>query len=106
MANSFHFSKLEALLSNMSRKPDVISLTKTWIQPLSSCPYENLNGCNFVLNCRNSCEDGRVAFYVKDKFHFNICDELVEMDEKIFESSFISLKNLELNLKIVLTKWI
>ena len=66
----------------MNCKPDVISLTETWIQPSSSGPYKNLNGYNFVSNCRNSCKGGGVAFYVKDKFHFNICDELVEMDEK------------------------
>ena len=76
----------------MNCKPDVISLTETWIQPSSSGPYKNLNGYNFVSNCRNSCKGGGVAFYVKDKFHFNICDELVEMDEKIFESLFINLK--------------
>ena len=76
----------------MNCKPDVISLTETWIQPSSSGPYKNLNGYNFVSNGRNSCKGGGVAFYVKDKFHFNICDELVEMDEKNFESLFINLK--------------
>ena len=92
IVNSFNFSKLEALLSNMNCKPDVISLSKTWIQPLSSGPYKNLNGYNFVSNCRNSCKGGGVAFYVKDKVYFNICDELGEMDEKIFESLCINLK--------------
>ena len=76
----------------MNCKPDVISLTETWTQPLFSDPYTNLNGNNFISNCRNSCKGGGVAFYVKDKFHFNICDELVEMDEKIFKSLFINLK--------------
>ena len=89
IVNSFNFSKLEALLSNMNCKPDVISLTESWIQPSSSGPYKNLNVYNFVSNCRSSYKGGGVAFYVKDKFHFNICDELVEMDEKIFESLYI-----------------
>ena len=56
IVNSLKFSKLEALLSNMNCKPDVISLTETRIQPSSSGPYKNLNGYNFVSNCRNSCK--------------------------------------------------
>ena len=66
IVNSLNFSKLEAILSNMNCKPDVISLTETWIQPSSSGPYKNLNGYNFVSNCRNSCKGGGVAFYFCD----------------------------------------
>jgi len=36
-------------------KPDIISLTETWI------PYANLDGYNFILNCRQIHIGGGVA---------------------------------------------
>ena len=50
--NNANFSKLEALLLFMTHKPDIISVSETWINPLSLCPFLNLPGYQFVHNSR------------------------------------------------------
>ena len=92
IVNQSNFSKLEALILNMQRKPDVISICETWIGPTHSGPYNNLDGCKFVSNSRKICFGGGVAFYVKKSLQFNVIIELFVMDEKIFESLFINVQ--------------
>ena len=92
IANALNFSKLKALMANLQCKPDVISVCETWIKPLHSGPYCNLNGYKFVSNCRKISRGGGVAFFVKNSLQFDIIDELFVMNEKIFESLFINVK--------------
>ena len=70
----------------MQCKPDVISISKTWIRSTHFGPYNNLNGYKFVSNSRQACLGGGVAFYVKKSLLFNVSNELFVMDEKFFES--------------------
>ena len=42
LVNNANFTKLEALLSFMTYKPDIISISETWITPLSSGAFLNL----------------------------------------------------------------
>ena len=44
IAKTENFNKLEAFLANMEFKPDIISITETWIKPSSIGPYKNLQG--------------------------------------------------------------
>ena len=46
IANALNFSKLEALIAGLQCKPDVISVCETWLKPLHSGPYSNLDGYN------------------------------------------------------------
>ena len=46
----------------MEFKPDIISITNTWIKQPRTRPYKNLEGYQFVSNCNG----GGVAFYVKN----------------------------------------
>ena len=54
---------------------------------MHSDPYKNLDGYNFISNCRQKCIGGRVAFYIKDTIEFTLCDELTIM-KKIFRINF------------------
>ena len=71
-----NFNKLEAVLANMEFKPDIISITETWIKQSSTGPFKNLEGYEFVSNCRKDCNGGGVAFYVKNGISFYVCDDL------------------------------
>ena len=52
LVNNATFSKLEALLSIMTNKTEILSVSETWITPLSSGPFLNLPGYKFVHNSR------------------------------------------------------
>ena len=86
-----NFNKLEAFLANMEFKPDIISITETWIKQSSTGPFKNLEGYQFVSNCRKDCNGGGVAFYVKNGISFYMCDDLTIMNEREFESLFIKI---------------
>ena len=88
-----NFNKLEAFLANMEFKPDIISITETWIKPSSTGLYKNLEGYQFAWgsNCRKDCNGGGVAFFVKNGISFYVCDDLTIMKEKKFESLFIKI---------------
>ena len=93
IANINNFTKLEALVFSLHIKPDVIAVTETWIKPLHSGPFQNLLGYKLISNCRQKYIGGGVAFYVKDNIEYTICDDLTIMNEKIFESVFLNIKN-------------
>ena len=59
MVNPLNLSKLEALILSMQCKPDVISISETWIKPKHSGPYNDLDGYKFVSNSRNACPMSR-----------------------------------------------
>ena len=89
LVNNTNFSKLEALVSSLSIRLDVIAVTETWIQSSSAGPFKNLKGYNFISNNRLICREGGVGLYIKDNLVFSIRDDLTLMREKIFESIFI-----------------
>ena len=76
IANALNFSKLEVRIAGLQCKPDVISVCETWIKPLHSGPHGNLDGYNFVSNCRKISRGGGVAFFVKNSLQFDTIDEL------------------------------
>ena len=61
LVNSANFSELDVLLSFMTYKPDIISISETWITPLSVVAFLNLPGYKFVHNSRFHFEGGGVA---------------------------------------------
>ena len=92
LVNNANFSKLEALLSFMRYKPDIISISETWLTPLSSGAFLNLPGSRFVDNSLLHFKVGGIALYVKDTIRFYVLTELTTMHEKLFESIFIKLE--------------
>ena len=62
LVNTANFTKLEALIFSLSRKPDIIAITKTWVTPLNSGPYNNLDNYILVQNPRKNLKGGGVAF--------------------------------------------
>ena len=92
LVNPRNFSKLESMIAGLDFQPDIICITETWIKPLISGQYKNLNGYKFVSNHRSVCKGGGVGIYVKNSLTFNVCDDLTIMQEKIFESIFIDIK--------------
>ena len=60
-------------------------------KPLHSGPYCNLDGYNFVSNCRKISRGGGGSL-VENSLQFDTIDELFVMNEKNFESLFINVK--------------
>ena len=89
LVNNSNFSKLEALLSFMTNKGDITSVSETWITSLSLSLFLNLPGYKFVYNSRLHSKGTEVALYVKDTVRFHVLTELTTMHEKLFESIFI-----------------
>ena len=92
LVNNANFTKLEALLSFMRYKPDIIYISETWKTSLSSGAFLNLPGYKFVHNSRLHFTGGEVALYVKDTIRFHVLTELITMLKKLFESAFIKLE--------------
>ena len=74
----------------MTCKPDIISVTETWIKPHSLGPFLNLAGYNLFPNSRPTCEETGV-FYVRDTIEFHLIDKLTIIDENLFKSICINL---------------
>ena len=88
--NPHNFNKLECLVSALETKPDIIAINETWEKPNSSGQYKNLNGYNFLSNPRLKSNGGGVGMYIKSNSVFSINPELSVMNEKIFESLFVT----------------
>ena len=85
-----HFDELQILLDNQNKQQiSVIGLTETWLSFDVNLPYA-LNGYEFIVNNRVNRTGGGVAFYLSEKFEFNVCDELNVMNE-IVETLFVEI---------------
>ena len=91
LVNSTNFAKLEAFICNLSSKPDIIYITETWAQSYVSGAYNNLDGYNFVSNCRKLSKGGGVGICIKNFINFSIISNLTIMVEKKFESIVVNL---------------
>ena len=92
LVNTANFTKLEAIIFSLLRKPNIIAITETWATPLNSGQYNNLDNYVVVQNPRQNSKDGGVAFYIKNNLQFTEIDKLSFMNEKVFESIFVKIK--------------
>ena len=69
-----------------------MAITETWVSPLNSGPYNNLDSYILVQNSRKNFKSGDVAFYIKDNLQFTVIDELSIMNEKVFESIVVKIE--------------
>ena len=65
LVNTANFTKLEALIFSLPRKPDIIAITETWVAPRNSGPYNNLDNKILVQNPRRNWKGGCIAFIYK-----------------------------------------
>ena len=70
----------------------IIAITKTWVTPLNSGPYNNLDNYIIVQNPRQNLKGGGVAFYMKNNLQSTVIDELSFKNEKVFESIFVKIE--------------
>ena len=66
LVNTAYFTKLEALIFSIPRKPDIMAITETWVTPLNSGPYNNLDNYILVQNPRQNLISGDVSFCIKN----------------------------------------
>ena len=92
IVNRDHFTKFEALLDSLPNKPMVIGLTETWVTDDSTTgPFLNLPGYHpFIQNHRHRFGGGGVGFYISEHLHYSVIDDMNIMEEKLFESLFVS----------------
>ena len=65
LVNTVNFSKLEALIFSLPRKPQIIDITETWATLFNSGSYNNLDNYILLQNSRQNSKGGGVAFYIK-----------------------------------------
>ena len=87
LVNNANFSKLEALLSFMTCKPGITSISETWITSLSSGAFLNLPGYKFVHNFRLHFKGEGIALYVKDTIRFLV----LKLDHSQNHNNYFSL---------------
>ena len=93
IVNREHFTKFEALLDSLPIKPLVIGLTETWVTDSTQGPFLNLPGYHpFIQNHRHRFGGGGVGFYISEHLHFSVIDDMNIMEEKLFESLFVSVE--------------
>uniref|UniRef100_UPI000521885F uncharacterized protein LOC104265527 n=1 Tax=Ciona intestinalis TaxID=7719 RepID=UPI000521885F len=97
LANPNNFAKLEALIASLNFKPDIVSITETWIVENQPGHYNNLQGYSFISNNRSKYRGGGVGLYIKSNLNFHIKQCTSIMEEKIFESLFVTLEDISFN---------
>ena len=91
LINPLNFSILASLLASLKLQPDIIAITKTWIQPVFTQNVCNtLKGYTLISNSRKTCKGGGVGFFIKKNIVFTVCSKRTIMREKIIESFFVS----------------
>jgi len=92
LMNPHNFTKLEGLVAKLEYAPDVIGITETWENTSNNSSFSKvLSGYNYVSNPRKKFKGGGTAFFIKKNLNFQVLPELTIMEEKIFESIFISI---------------
>ena len=87
LVNTANFTKLEALIFSLPRKPRIIDITETRSTLFNSGSYNNLDNYILLQNSRQNSKDGGVAFYTKLYLQFTLINELSFMTEKVFKSA-------------------
>ena len=91
LVNPNNYNKLESLVFTLNPKPEIIAINETWEKPSTSGQHKNLHGYVYISNPRIKNRGGGVGMYIKNNLIFSINSELTIMDEKNFESIFITL---------------
>ena len=91
LVNPQNFSKLESLISALDVKPDVIAVNETWEKPYCFGQYKNLNGYVYISNPHLKCRGGGSGLYIRNNLVFSIISELTIMEERIYESVFVTI---------------
>ena len=89
--NPHNFNKLESLICALDAKLDVIAVNETWEKPNSFGQYRNLNGYVYISNPRLKCRGGGSGLYVQNNLMFSIISDLTIIEERIYESIFITI---------------
>ena len=69
IADQSNFNKLKILLSCIDTKPDLISLSETWINPSISNYFDKVSGYRVVHNSRKVSKGGSVGFFINKGSH-------------------------------------
>jgi hypothetical protein len=67
-----NFDKLKLLLSNFMHKPDIITISETWIQENHLLKAYNIENYNFISIPRNNKRGGGVGIYINHLFNYEI----------------------------------
>lgn len=84
-----NLAHLQFLIFSLNKKPDIISVTETWLNANSYKTYITLQGYTCLTNSRVGSRGGGVAMYVNEDIAFVLQPELSIMKDKLFESLYI-----------------
>ena len=68
------------------------TINETWEKHDLFGEYRNLSGYTYISNPRLKSKGGGVGLYIKDKLVFSLNSDLTIMNEKYFESIFITIQ--------------
>ena len=92
LVNSRNFNKFKSLITVLANKPDIIAINETWEKHDLFGEYRNLSGYTYISNPRLKSKGGGVGLYIKDKLVLSLNSDLTIMNEKYFESIFITIQ--------------
>ena len=72
LANSKNFAKLQIFIDSLCFTPSVIAINETLLRDNGPGPHCDLNGYEFLSNCRNSHKGGGVGLYVHNTVNFKV----------------------------------
>ena len=98
LVNSHNFNKFENLVTVLANKPDIIAINETWEKHDSFREYRNLSEYTYISNPQLKSKGGGVGLYIKDKLVFSLNSDLTTLNEKYFESIFITIQFLKKSL--------
>ena len=66
-----NFSNIDAYLSSLSFKFDIITISETWFSEHTNINIFNIEGYNMLYVSRNGGKGGGVAIYINSEFRYN-----------------------------------
>lgn len=86
-----NLQKLTSLLSMINNTFSCIGITETWLQH-NNTDYVNIEGYNFIHQCRKEKNGGGIGLYVKNNLEFKRKSYLDFSDPEILECLFIEVE--------------
>ena len=79
------------MIAGLDYQPHIIAVNETWDKPHTTGQHMNLNGYVYISNPRVASRGGGVGMYIKQSLIFTPYAELSIMQEKLFESLFVTI---------------
>ena len=86
-----NFSNIDAYISSLSFKFDIITISETWFSEHTNINIFNIEGYNMLYVSRNGGKGGGVAIYINSEFRYNKLESKCVCIDDCFECITVEL---------------